>query len=126
MATKDFAIENGTLVEYVGQGEAAIIPNGVTVIGQGAFRNCRNLTNITIPDSVHKIDHNAFRDCSSLISIVIPPKVAFVGWGAFMGCSNGSIPRKLTDKTELHYLSFFVFSFTRGGGIDHFSIPLSR
>ena len=100
MDTKDFVIENGTLAEYVGQGEAVIIPNGVTVIGQEAFRNCRNLTNITIPDSVRKIDHNAFRDCSSLISIVIPSKVTFVGWGAFMGCSsliNITLPDCLTE-----------------------------
>lgn len=88
MDTKDFIIENGTLVDYTGQGETVIIPDGVTKIGQGAFRNCRNLTNITIPDSVREIDHNAFRDCSSLISIVIPSKVTFVGWGAFIGCSS--------------------------------------
>ena len=56
MDTKDFIIENGTLVDYTGQGETVIIPDGVTEIGQGAFRNCRNLTNITIPDSVRKIE----------------------------------------------------------------------
>ncbi len=46
-----------------------VIPNGVTSIGNYAFRVCRNLTSITIPDSVTSIGDWAFYGCSSLTSV---------------------------------------------------------
>ena len=46
-----------------------IIGNKVTSIGRWAFRDCRNLTNVTIPDSVTQIGSWAFSGCSSLKSI---------------------------------------------------------
>ena len=45
------------------------IPNSVTSIVYGAFRNCSSLTNITIPDSVTSIGNYAFASCSSLTNI---------------------------------------------------------
>lgn len=66
----------------------AIIPNDVTSIGYGAFKDCKNLTNITIPNSVTSIREKAFCDCESLTDITIPNSVTSIGWGAFSGCSN--------------------------------------
>ena len=43
-----------------------IIPEGVTTIGESAFRNCSGLTSITIPSSLINIESNAFTGCSSL------------------------------------------------------------
>lgn len=37
----------------------------VTGIAVSAFRNCTNLTNITIPNSVTTIESSAFRNCIS-------------------------------------------------------------
>ena len=47
------------------------INNGLSVnsIGNDAFRNCYDLTFITIPDSVTSISLNAFNDCPSLTSL---------------------------------------------------------
>ncbi|MBR5170696.1 MAG: leucine-rich repeat protein, partial [Muribaculaceae bacterium] len=47
-----------------------IIPNSVTAIGYGAFKNC-TLTSIVIPNSITKIGELAFEGCESLTSIVI-------------------------------------------------------
>ncbi len=40
-----------------------IIPDSVTEIGNSAFENCINLTEINIPDSVTKIGNDAFYGC---------------------------------------------------------------
>lgn len=42
---------------------SVIIPDSVTTIREGAFRDCSGLTSIGIPDSVTTIRHSAFCDC---------------------------------------------------------------
>lgn len=49
------------------------IPNGITSIGDGAFRNCVYLESIYIPASVSSIASNAFDNCLSLKDIVVSP-----------------------------------------------------
>jgi len=61
------------------------IPNSVTSIGESAFSECSNLTEIVIPDSVTSIGFGAFRGCSNLTEIVIPNSVTSIGGWAFTG-----------------------------------------
>ncbi|MBR1820632.1 MAG: leucine-rich repeat protein [Clostridia bacterium] len=42
------------------------IPDGVTTIGSGAFRNCKSLRFIRIPNSVTSIASDAFQGCTNL------------------------------------------------------------
>ena len=63
-----------------------IIPNSVTIIGEGAFAGCSGLTSITIPNSVTSIGYEAFYGCSGLTSINIPNSVTSIGGSAFAGC----------------------------------------
>ena len=62
------------------------IPNSVTSIGNHAFYKCSGLTSVTIPNSVTSIVDYAFRDCTKLTSITIPDSVTNIGNGAFEGC----------------------------------------
>jgi len=64
------------------------IPDSVTSIGDGAFRNCTSLSSVTIPGSVTSIGDCAFYDCTSLSSMTIPDSVTRIGFYAFYGCSN--------------------------------------
>lgn len=65
-----------------------IIPNGVTTIGNSAFKNCDGLTTITIPNSVTSIGEGAFENCSGLTSIKIGNGVSRIGNRAFAKCGN--------------------------------------
>ena len=60
----------------------------ITVIGDSAFKDCNELTNVTIPDSVTSISEFAFENCSGLTSVTIPDGVTSISWGAFRGCSS--------------------------------------
>ena len=59
----------------------------VTGIGEWAFENCTDLTNVTIPDSVIYIGSGAFQYCN-FTSVAIPDSVANIGGSAFYGCAN--------------------------------------
>ncbi len=60
----------------------------VTSIGYAVFRDCSDLTSITIPNSVTSIPGSAFSGCSSLTSVTIPNSVTSVGNYAFSNCSS--------------------------------------
>ena len=69
--TKDGKI----LVQYaIGKHENEFyIPDGVMIIKDCAFEECRNLTKITISDSVTNIGNYVFRFCSNLEQINVSP-----------------------------------------------------
>ena len=79
------------------------IPNSVTSIGNYAFSHCSCLTSITIPNSVTSIEDNAFSFCSSLTSVTIPNSVTSIGGAAFCQCSSLTsitIPNSVTSIGE--------------------------
>lgn len=66
---------------------AYVIPDGIKVIGAGAFRFCEQMTSITIPNSVTEIGSKAFEQCYSLRNVVIPSSVTSLAEDAFpSGC----------------------------------------
>ena len=65
-----------------------VIEDGVTSVGDYAFRSCNNLTSITIPDSVTSIGNSAFERCIGLSSVTIPDSVTSIGNNAFYACSS--------------------------------------
>lgn len=58
----------------------------VTAIGNNAFRNCSQLTGVSIPGTVTSIGEYAFYACNSLSSVTIPNGVESIGTGAFANC----------------------------------------
>ena len=53
------------LVGYIGEGNSAIVPNGVTVICQYTFQTAQ-LKKVTIPASVKQIEFSAFKGAVGL------------------------------------------------------------
>jgi hypothetical protein len=101
LADKDgYVIIRQCIYGYFGNKGTAFIPEGVTRIGDRAFQNRKNLTNVVIPAGVQSIGTSAFHDCSSLDSVVIPAGVTSIGDFVFSGCNQlrsvdfmGAIPK---------------------------------
>ena len=62
---------------------AYTIKSGTITIANCAFKECYNLTSISIPDSVTRIEGYTFSGCERLMSVTIPDGVTSIGEGAF-------------------------------------------
>ncbi|MBO5336187.1 MAG: leucine-rich repeat protein [Lachnospiraceae bacterium] len=86
--TANFVIEEGVLTKYNGSKYIVEIPDTVTAIGDGAFKNNMSIHSVNIPDSVTSIGMEAFEGCTSLVDVAIPDHVTDIGQFAFYGCKN--------------------------------------
>lgn len=66
----------------------AVLPEGLTHVGEEAFRECPALVSISLPSTLSCIDECAFASCEALRSIELPTGELSVGCGAFMGCRS--------------------------------------
>ena len=105
---------NGTLINDL------VIPDGVTSIGDYAFRGCSGLTSVTIPDSVTSIGDYAFSGCSGLTSVTIPDSVIYIGYSAFYGCSGLTSVTIPDGVTSIDY-----YAFEGCSGLTSVTIPNS-
>jgi hypothetical protein len=86
-----FLDENGNEVTEL------VIPDGVTRIGNSAFRNAIYLKSITVPNSVTEIQGVAFSGCGNLESITLPITACktsstyndYLSFGCFFGEGSG-------------------------------------
>lgn len=78
------------------------IPNSVTSIGNGAFYNCDYITQIIFEENsvVESIGNYTFYGCGRLTDIIIPNSVTNIGENAFENCVsliNVTIPDSVTN-----------------------------
>lgn len=84
MRTEDFEIDDGTLVAYRGKDAFVRIPDGVTVISEGAFRdNAFYLKSVVIPKSLKRICGRAFHLAVSLWEVIFEGVPEEIGSEAF-------------------------------------------
>ena len=63
------------------------LPEGITSIGASSFAFCRQLTAVSIPSSTESLGGSAFYECSGLFSVELQPGVAEIGESAFYKCT---------------------------------------
>lgn len=85
-SSADFNINGKELVGYTGTDSVVTVPNGIEVIGRGAFAANPNITEVNLPDTVIEISYGAFADCTALQKITLPNAVTTVGDSAFNHC----------------------------------------
>ncbi|MBR6418818.1 MAG: leucine-rich repeat domain-containing protein [Oscillospiraceae bacterium] len=109
--TLDFEVRAGVLTKYNGPSPDVVIPDRVTVIGEGAFEfsagitsvripegvtsigqrafaHCPQLRKVVFPESLREIDNFAFNECAALESVEFPQHLERIGDYAFFGCTG--------------------------------------
>lgn len=62
------------------------VPEGVTALCDGAFQDCKALTDISLPASLTQLGKQAFAGCEGLRTFTIPAGTTTIGDGCFTGC----------------------------------------
>ena len=104
-----FELDGTTIVRLTNYGRSQshiVVPDGITGIGNDAFKNCINLIKVELPDSVESIGEGAFEFCYGLREINIPYKVTQIKSCAFGGCMNLTKINIPDSVTEIGYLAF--------------------
>ena len=81
----NFEIRGTSLVRYRGSDPWPELPEGITEIADGAFKDCRDLCEIVIPEGVTRIGSEAFQWCANLESVKAPESLVEIGPDAFSG-----------------------------------------
>ena len=81
----DFEIRDGVLVRYHGKDPYPQVPQGIVRIGEGAFRDCRDIYEVTLPEGLERIEAEAFQWCANLEKVIAPKSLLFIDQGAFAG-----------------------------------------
>lgn len=74
--------------DYKDEIKTVILSSGVTSVGESAFKDCINLTNVEFSDTLTAIEVTAFYKCKSLQNFVLPKKLVYIGQQAFEGCET--------------------------------------
>ncbi len=72
--------------EYRDQIRTVVVNDGVTGIGNYAFKDCTELKKVDFQGTLNRIGSGAFYNCKALASITIPDGVAGIGSSTFFGC----------------------------------------
>ena len=85
-----------------------VVKEGITHIGNAAFRDFIELTSISIPNTVKSIGYRSVSYCWNLESLVIPDSVTSIGKEAF---DNNLMLTSVTIGNSVESIGAFAFSY---------------
>lgn len=90
-----FYIDNeGVVLHYWGGEESVVLPKGVKIISDSAFKGNISVVSVIIPEGVEIIENEVFCECYNLREVVLPSTIKEIGDSAFYetGLSEIIIP----------------------------------
>lgn len=96
---------------------SAVIPEGVRVIGDHAFAECRELKEVNLPEGIEIIDRSGFYFCRKLEKINLPSTLKEIRANAFM---NDQLPREIIIPDGVTYIGEAAFEYSE---IERIYIP---
>lgn len=83
---QDFQTNGTVLVKYSGTDSSVLVPDGITEIGNEAFKGNPLVSEIILPESIKKIGNSSFSDCINLEKVTLNNNLESIGESAFSGC----------------------------------------
>ena len=96
----------------------AILPDGITSIGNGVFAEASNLSNVKLPANIKRIPSYSFQKAVSLQHIDLPSSVQEIGFNAF----DQSALAEITLPDSIKKIEDYAFARTQ---IQTFRVPQS-
>ena len=118
MSNNDLVLTSENIGEYYKGEKRFIVPGECIAIGEGTFKNCKELEEIELPDELEKIGPFTFENCHYLKSITIPPKIKFIRGYTFENC-------RLLEKVRLpqNLEGIYNFAFLNCTSLTEITIP---
>ena len=88
MVDREFDYYRVPWYDYRESIKTVTMSEGMTSIGNHAFRECVNLKNVTIPESVTRIGEYAFYECRGMTKVNIPSGVTEINERSFYNCNS--------------------------------------
>lgn len=123
----NFTVPEGVTVIYDGAFFSAVnlqevlFPSTLQYIGAGAFEYCSGLKQLYLPEGVEIIYENAFADCTSLIDVHLPESLRGVGNYAFYACTA---LKEITVPKNCKTIGEYAFGYTDSGQTDDDGNPV--
>ena len=95
-----FSYSNSYNYEGACQGstfKTVVVPEGVELIGDYVFKECRKLRSVTLPESLKTIGDCAFAECESLTDLRVPESVEKIDPRAFRNCKELNLADAFRD-----------------------------
>ena len=84
---------------------SAVVSDGITTIGGGAFWNLTNLSSVKLPDTITRIDDHAFSDTPNLHELDLPSSINYMSSYAAQrtGLNSVVVPASLSSLSSDHF-----------------------
>lgn len=101
----EFRIEDGMVIEYLGNGGDIVIPEGVSDLMFSSF-TVDSITSINVPGSIKEITSHVFSDLINLHTVYINEGVEEIGFATFYNCEKLEkvfIPKSLNKINDISF-----------------------